>query len=106
MEQKKAICRLTEKFKGLLQKSKKNPNRVSGASLKTYHLKKELVKILRSSDAVKILKKILGQVVQYSISRKKNVQLIWCIYTPSRSEVFSLRRTPTMRDDTTREGPT
>lgn len=42
MEQKKAICRLTEKFKGLLQKSKKNPNRVSGASLKTSHLKKEL----------------------------------------------------------------
>lgn len=44
MEQKKAICRLTEKFKGLLQKSKKNPNRVSGASLKTSHLKKELAR--------------------------------------------------------------
>lgn len=56
MAQKKAICRLTEKFKGLLQKSKKNPNRVSGASLKTSHLKKELVKILGSCDAVKILK--------------------------------------------------
>ena len=56
MAQKKAICRLTEKFKGLLQKSKKNSNRVSEASLKTSHLKKELVKILGSCDAVKILK--------------------------------------------------
>ena len=56
MAQKKAICRLTEKFKGLLQKSKKSSNRVSEASLKTSHLKKELVKILGSCDAVKILK--------------------------------------------------